>query len=319
VTVVALSFASPGYLLALGLIPLLGAAMLYSRRRRRRYAVRFPGVPTLAAVAGRGPGWRRRVPPLLLMLAIAALALALARPHDTVAVPVERASVMMILDTSRSMQATDVDPDRMRAAQESAERFLDRLPGQLQVGVVAFSDSPHTVLEPTRDRDQVRGTIAGLSADGGTATGDALNAALRVLPQRQGNKRPPPAAIVLLSDGATTTGADPVQAAREAGRRRVPVYTVALGTPDGTVPGPLGRPQPVPPDPATLRRMASASGGQAFAVDDADVLNSVYERLGSQIGTRPERREVTATFAAAGLLLLGAGAAAGLRWRGQIP
>lgn len=314
----ALGFASPTYLLALGLIPLLGAALLAARRRRRRYAVRFPGVPTLATVAAGQPAWRRRIPPVLLMAAIAALALALAKPRATVAVPVERASVILILDTSRSMQATDVDPDRMRAAQRAAERFLDRLPEQLQVGVVAFSDAPHTVVKPTRDREQVRGTVAGLSADGGTATGDALNAALRTLPTER-DKRRPPAAIVLLSDGATTTGADPVEAARAAGQRKVPVYTVALGTPEGTVQGPYGRPQPVPPDPATLRRMAQVAGGESFKVEDADRLEAVYERLGSQIGTKPEEREVTAAFAAAGLLLLGLGAAAGLRWRGSIP
>lgn len=314
----ALSFASPTYLLALGLIPLLGAALLAARHRRRRYAVRFPGVSTLVAVAAGQPAWRRRIPPVLLMAAIAALALALAKPRTTVAVPIERASVVMVIDTSRSMQATDVDPDRMQAAQRAAQRFLDRLPEQLQVGVVAFSDAPHTVLRPTRDREQVRGTVAGLAADGGTATGDALNAALRALPAER-NSRRPPSAVVLLSDGATTTGADPVEAAREAGRRKVPVYTVALGTPEGTVQGPYGRPQPVPPDPATLRRMAQAAGGEAFKVEDSDRLEAVYERLGSQLGTRPEEREVTAAFAAAGLLLLGLGAAAGLRWRGSLP
>jgi Ca-activated chloride channel family protein len=257
------------------------------------------------------------VPPALLSLALAGLVLALARPEATVAVPVERASVVLVTDTSGSMEATDVAPSRLSAAKAAAERFLDRVPDELQVGLVGYSDAAHTVQAPTQDRDAVRAALAGLAANGGTATGEALAGALRALGER--GEDAPPAAIVLLSDGATTAGRDPRSVAREAGSADVPVYTVALGTADGTVQTPDGQILPVPPDPEALREIAQLSGGRAFAAEDADALDAVYEGLGSRIGTREERREVSAGFAAAGLLLLAGAVATALRWRGRLP
>jgi Ca-activated chloride channel family protein len=279
--------------------------------------VRFPALTTLAAVVPRTSRWRRVVPPALLCLALAGLAIALARPEMTVAVPVERASVMLVTDTSGSMQATDVEPSRLAAARAAGERFLDRVPDELQVGLVAYADGPHTVVAPTRDRAQVQAALEGLAADGGTATGDALERALATLGDRGEDK--PPAAVVLLSDGANQTGREPGEVAREAGAAGVPVYTVALGTADGSVTGPDGRTLPVPPDPAALADVAQASGGRAFAAEDADALDEVYERLGSRIGTRPEQREISAGFAAAGLLLLAGALGTSLRWRGRLP
>ena len=243
--------------------------------------------------------------------------LALARPQATVAVPVERASVVLVTDTSGSMEATDVAPTRLAAAQAAAERFLDRVPDALQVGLVGYADAPHTVLAPTQDRAEVRTTLEGLVADGGTATGNALASALQTLGRR--GRTSPPAAVVLLSDGATTLGRDPLAVAREARAAHVPVFTVALGTADGIVETPDGRVLAVPPDPEALRQIARLSGGRAFAAEDANALDSVYERLGSQIGTRRERREVSAGFAAAGLLLLAGALGMSLRWRGRLP
>jgi len=153
--------------------------------------------------------------------------------------------------------------------------------------------------------------------DGGTATGEALASALRTLGKR--GKDSPPAAVVLLSDGATTAGRDPLGVAREARAARVPVFTVALGTTDGMVETPDGRVLPVPPDPEALREIARLSGGRAFTAEDANALDSVYEQLGSRIGTRPERREISAGFAAAGLLLLAGALGTSLRWRGRLP
>jgi Ca-activated chloride channel family protein len=316
-----MSFASPIFLLALLLIPLGIAAQIYARRRRRRFAVRFPGAATVAAVAARTSAWRRRVPPLLLALASVALAVALARPQATVAVPIERASVVLVLDTSRSMLADDVSPSRLEAAKAAATRFLDRVPPTLLVGLVAFSTAPHTFIDPTTSRDELRFTIASLSPDGGTATGDALRAALDRAKRRVGKDgKRAPSAIVLLSDGKSTDGQDPVAVAREAGRAGVPVNTVALGTPDGTVPGgPFNPIIPVPPDPETLRAMAQASGGRAFQVQDAQELDRVYQRLGSQVGTKKQRREVSSAFAAAGLVLLLGAFGTGARWRGRLP
>jgi Ca-activated chloride channel family protein len=311
-----MSFQAPIFLLGLAVVPLALGALALARRRPARYVVRFPAVPTLAAVAPRSPRWRRIVPPALLCLALAGLAVALARPEATVAVPVERASVVLVTDTSGSMAATDVEPSRLDAAKSAAERFLDRVPDELRVGLVAFSDAPGTVLRPTEERATVRAAIERLQADGGTATGDALDSALRALGTR--NDDSPPAAVVLLSDGATQSGRDPADVAREAAGAGVPVYTVALGTADGVVES-NGRMLRVPPDPEALQEVAQLSGGATFAAEDSDALDEVYERLGSQIGTREEKREISAGFAAAGLVLLGASLAATLRWRGRLP
>jgi Ca-activated chloride channel family protein len=168
------------------------------------------------------------------------------------------------------------------------------------------------VLRPTQDRAQVSATISALTADGGTATGDALDSALTAL---AGEK---PAAIVLLSDGASKTGTDPAEVAQKARAAKVPIYTVALGTPDGTVDGGNGQLLSVPPDPEALKQVADISGGKAFTAEDSDALDEVYETLGSRIGTRKEKKEVSAGFAAIGLLMLGGAAFTTLRWRGRV-
>ncbi len=316
-----MSFAAPIFLLAALIVPLLAGVWRLERRRRRRYAVRFPGASVVAGVTARTSAWRRRLPPALLALAACALAIALARPEATVAVPVEQASVVLVTDKSGSMSATDVAPSRLEAARRAAESFLEEVPDELLVGFVSYATSTESVVEPTRDRAAVRATLGSLQADGGTATGDALGAALDRLEARKGRSgRVAPAAIVLLSDGKTTQGGDPLEAAARARQLGVPVYTVALGTPDGVLPnGPMGQSIPVPPDPETLRAIAERSGGQAFEVEDAGELEGIYERLGSQIGTRDEQREISAGFAAAGLLLLLGGVGTGLRWRGRLP
>jgi Ca-activated chloride channel homolog len=307
-----MSFAAPLFLLGLLAVPAGVALHLLAQRRRRRFAVRFPGARVAAVAAPAEARWRRHVPSALLALAVAGLVLALARPETTVAVPVEQASVVLVTDTSRSMTATDVAPDRLDAARSAAERFLDEAPEELRVGAVSFSDTAHVLQPPTTEHEQVRAALAGLTADGGTATGDGLAAALQALDT---GARRPPAAVVLLSDGKQTAGRDAVAVAQEAGRLRVPVYTVALGTPDGVVDGNLR----VPPDPEALRQIAATSGGQAFEASDGDQLAAVYERLGSQLGTRKETREITAAFAAGGLLLLGGALAGSVRRFGRLP
>jgi Ca-activated chloride channel family protein len=311
-----MSFQAPLFLLGLTAIPLALLALKLARRRPAKYVVRFPATATLAAIAGRTGRLRRAIPPALLCLALAGLITALARPEATVAVPVEKASVMLVTDTSGSMNATDVAPDRLAAAKAAASRFLDRVPDQLQTGLVAFADGPHTVLRPTQDRVQVESTLQALRAEGGTATGDALESALTALGTRE--KDSPPAAIVLLSDGASKAGRDPAEVALQARDANVPIYTVALGTAEGVVEA-GGQILSVPPDPEALAEVARISGGRAFAAEDADALDEVYETLGSRIGTKKSKREVSAGFAAAGLLLLGGAAFTSLRWRGRLP
>jgi Ca-activated chloride channel family protein len=311
-----LSFQAPIFLVGLVAIPLALLALWSARRRPAKYVIRFPATATLAAVVGRTGRARRIIPPALLSLSLAGLVTALARPEATVAVPIEKASVMLVTDTSGSMNATDVSPTRLGAAQAAATHFLDRVPKSLQTGLVAYADGPNTVLRPTQDRDTVKGTLNALQADGGTATGDALEAALNALGKR--GKNSPPAAIVLLSDGASKTGRDPNEVAQEAKAAGVPIYTVALGTPDGVIQQ-GGQVLNVAPDPQALAQIAQLSGGRAFTAEDSDALDAVYQTLGSKIGTKKEKKEVSAGFAAFGLLLLGGAAFTSLRWRGRLP
>jgi Ca-activated chloride channel family protein len=315
------SFASPTWLFALALVPLVLLAYLASRRNAKRYAVRFTAVPALRVAAGTVPAWRRHLPAALALAALAALVLALAKPQTTVAVPIERASIMLVTDHSRSMLATDVDPNRLSAAQRAARTFLDQLPKPVRVGAVAFSDSPDAVQAPSNDHEGARRIVDGQVADGATATGDALQVAIDALRRDRQNGKRPPSAIVLLSDGKTTVGPDPVTIARTAGHLKIRIYTVALGTRDATVPNPnpFGTPLSVAPDPETLRRISEVSGGRAFTAEDDEQLSSIYKTLGSQLGTRKQKKEATASFAIGGLVLLLGAAAASMRWAGRLP
>jgi Ca-activated chloride channel family protein len=314
-----MSFASPIALLCLFAVPLAVLAHVAAQRRRRRYPVRFTALSTLAAVAGAEPQWRRHVPLALFALALAALSLSLARPERTVQVPVQRASVVLVTDVSRSMSATDVSPTRLEAARQAALSFLGKVPEALRVGLVTFSDVAQTLQTPTTDHDAVNDQLDTMQPISGTATGAGLRTALDDLKVGgDTSARRPPAALVLLSDGSATDGAAADIVASEAKRLRVPIYTVALGTPDGTITL-RGQTLNVPPDIDALKRIASESGGQAFRAEDSDQLDAVYDRLGSQIGTKPEKREITSYFAGAALLLLGAALVSSLRLGGRLP
>jgi Ca-activated chloride channel family protein len=313
------SFASPIALLCLFAVPLAVLLHTAAQRRRRRYPVRFTALATLAAVAEREPPWRKHLPFALFTLAVAALAISLAKPQKTVAVPVERASVVLITDVSRSMSATDVSPTRLEAARRAAQNFIKQVPKELRIGLVAFSDGAQTLQTPTTDRDALSQGLETLQPLSGTATGAGLHAALDSLKiTGDAAAKRPPSALVLLSDGSATDGNAADEAAAEAKRLHVPIYTVALGTPDGTITlgGQVLR---VPPDPEALKRIATESGGVAFSASDSDQLNAVYDRLGSQIGTKPEKREVTALFAGFALLLLGGAVASSLKLGGRLP
>jgi Ca-activated chloride channel family protein len=315
------SFATPVWLVGLALVPLALLAYQASRRRGSRYAVRYTAVPALKVAAGAVPAWRRHLPAALALAALAALVLALAKPQKSVAVPVERASIMLVTDHSRSMSATDVEPDRLSAAQRAARTFLNTLPDQVRVGAVAFSDTPDAVQAPSSDHDDARRIVDGQVADGATATGAALEVAIDALKNDKQNGKRPPSAIVLLSDGKTTVPPDPVPVARTAGQLKIPIYTVALGTRDATVPNPnpFGTPLLVAPDPQTLRQIAQVSGGKAFTAEDSDSLKSIYKTLGSQLGTKTQKKQITATFAIGGLVLLLGAAVSSLRWAGRLP
>lgn len=322
-----MSFEAPLFLLALALLPLAVAAYVSAQRSRRRYAVRYPALDTLATILPRRGGWRRHLPAALYALALAALIVALARPEATVAVGREQAAVVLTTDTSGSMQATDVAPDRMTAVRRAATQFLERVPEDVRVGAVAFSSAAQILQPPTTDRDALRRAIGRLKPGGGTATGEGIEAALRSV--RTSDRDRTPAAIILLSDGKETgrrnsTGPTSLQAADHARRVRVPIYTVALGTAEGSIEvrranGPGTRRQPVPPDPETLREIARRSGGRFSAAPNARDLSAVYERLGSSVAKVRERQQVTAGFAGGALALLLTGGVLSLLWTGRLP
>ncbi len=315
-----MSFANPVFLLFLLLAPVAVLAHIAAARRRKRHAVRFTALPAVKLAVAAVPAWRRHLPAALAIAAIAALAMALAKPQRTVAVPIERASIMLVTDHSRSMLATDVEPDRLTAAQGAARTFLAQVPARVRVGVVAFSDEPDAVHAPSTDREAVRDVISTQTADGATATGEALQAAVDTLTQDRRNGRRAPTAIVLLSDGKTTVGRDPAAVAATARRLRIPIYTVSLGTRTATVPNPgFGPPLAAAPDPETLARIAEASGGRAFRAEDEEQLSAIYKTLGSQLGTRKRPKEITAGFAIVSSLLLLGAATASVRWTGRLP
>ena len=316
-----MSFADPLVLVCLLALPLLVALYLAHERRRQAAAGAFAAPAMRPAVTPESPRWRRHAPMLAVCLALAALIVAAAKPQRTVAVPVERASIMLATDVSGSMLATDVQPSRLVAVKRAAREFVDDVPKRVNVGVLAFNHRPRLLQSPTTDRALARGAIESLVPSGSTAIGDAIAASTAALRRPRVGRRAP-AAIVLLSDGKSARGSDPLTAARAAKRMRVPIYTVTLGTESGTitVPGRGGETvtRRVPPDPESLARVARASGGQAFTAETASGLKGVYERLGSQLAHKDEKRQVTSAFAGGGLLLLLAGAAMSLRWFGRI-
>ena len=319
-----MSFAAPLVLLALLVLPALVVLYLRHQRERTRAAAAFAAPALVPSVAPNRPGWRRHVPMLIFAIALGVLIVAAARPRTTVAVPVERASILLATDVSGSMEAKDVAPSRLVAAQRAARSFVARVPKQVNVGVMAFNDRPSILQSPTRDRAAVADAINALSPRGGTATGEAIQAGVRSLTRARGTaKKPPPAAMVLISDGASTRGVDPVAAAQAAKKAGIPVYTVALGTAQGTIEVPRANGQGtitrnVPPDPESLARIATASGGKAYTAADAKGLDDVYKRLGSQLGRKNQKREVTAGFAGGAIVILLLGAALSLRWFGRL-
>jgi Ca-activated chloride channel family protein len=308
-----MTFTWPLALISLAVVPVLVA--LYIDRDRRRVAsqAEFGNPDLLPNVVDREPGRLRYLPPLIMLVALVFLIVGVARPHATVSVPREEATIVLAMDVSRSMKATDVEPTRLDAARIAAKTFLDEVPEKFRVGVVSFATRAAVGVAPTEDRELVVTALDTLAAGEGTAIGDAVALSLRVgQPQEEGVEAPP-RAVVVISDGARDGGqVEPAEAAQQAKRQGVPVHTVLVGTPNGVVEeqltGGFRRIIRVPPSPETLQQVASGSGGTFFEAPDAEGLSQVYEELGSRLGTREEDREITDVFAAIamGLLLVGA-------------
>ncbi|MCX4910200.1 VWA domain-containing protein [Streptomyces sp. NBC_00878] len=302
-----MSLRSPGWLLLLVPLALLIGAYLLVQRRRGRYAVRFTNLDLLDKVAPRRPGWRRHVPAAVFCGTLALLVVGFARPTTEVRVPRERATIVVAFDVSASMEATDVEPTRFEAAQRAALAFVDRLPERFNAGLVPFSGSATVAVPPTTDRGALRTAIERLTTGEGTAIGEAVVAArdaVRTL-DREAETSPPPAHMVLLSDGSNTTGRSVESAAQEATDDKIPVSTIAYGTESGTIDLPSGDTVSVPVDWPALRDLASRTGGDFHEAATGEELQEVYEDIGSSVGHRTEEREIWQWFVAAGLLTTG--------------
>ena len=322
-----MSFASPYVLLLLLALPVCVGLYVAEQQRRRRAAEAFALVKMQPSVAPRRPRWRRHLPMLAFLLAMIVLIAAAARPQRTIATPIEKASIMLATDVSGSMTATDVAPNRLVAAKQAARAFLDKVPARVNVGIMAFNQTPTVLASPSTDREEARAAIAQMKASGGTASGEAIATAVTALrsnPKAQGkaSDQPPPAAIVLLTDGKSTSGRNAIAAARAAGNAGIRVYTVALGTDKGTIQAPKRgggtQTQPVPPDPQALEQIAAAAGGKSFTAQTTDRLSEVYEKLGSQLAHKNKKKEITAGFAGGGLALLLLGGVMSLGWFGRL-
>jgi Ca-activated chloride channel family protein len=320
-----MSFATPFVLWGLLLIPVGLLAYWLVQRRRIKYAARFTNLDLLANVVDASPGRRRHVPAVLALAALAALIVAMARPQAVVAVPRDDATVVLTMDGSASMNATDVAPTRLEAAKSAASSFLDRLPERFRVGLVSFSNATRVLEEPTDDREAVRTSLDSIQGEVGTAIGDGIRDSIALAPRDESGQRSDKKlfAVLLLSDGTNTAGVDPLDVLDEAKEAGVPIYTIALGTSAGTVeiPNEFGGTQTVsvPPDPETLRRIAEETGGRFFEAPTQADLEAVYEEIGSQVSYEDEERELTAAFAGAGAVFLLIGASLSALWFGRIP
>ena len=315
-----MGFLAPARLWLLLAVLALAVAYVLVQRRRPAAALRFSELDLLASVLPRSAAWKRHVPAVLLLLALTALTTAFARPTGTVQVPRERATVIVALDVSLSMLADDVDPDRITAAKASAASFVEGLPDRFDVGLVAFSGQADVVVTPTQDHAAVSAAVRSLRLDESTAIGEAVFASLaaaRSVAASPGQE-PPPARIVLLSDGTNTAGRSLGEAARAARAARVPVSTIAYGTPEGTV-SVNGELIPVPVDAAALDQLAGATGGASFSAQSGEQLSEVYDDIRGQVGTTSETREITSRVAGVALALGLAAAVTSLAWGTRLP
>jgi Ca-activated chloride channel family protein len=339
-----MSFDRPLLLLALLVVPLAVAVYLLAERRRMRYAITYTNLEVLASVVG-GRSLRRYVPPALFLLALAALCVALAQPQRSTLVASDRATVILVIDVSGSMHARDVKPTRLGAAQAAVRTFLERVPKRVRIALIAFSSEPEVAAPPTTNREVVRASLdelGFLQGYGGTAIGDALAAAVELGKQAVRDQTGPETiaytatkptssvSILFLSDGKQTRGTlQPLQGAQRAKTVGIPVYTVALGTPNGVLyPGAgfgggafamPGRRIPVPPDPTTLSAIAKLTGGKFFTARSADALQTAYKELGSKLGRVPGRKEVTNELVALAALALVAAGLLSARWSPRLP
>ena len=321
-TVLALTFLQPALLLLLiGVAALIGAYVL-QQFRRKAYAVRFTNLDLLDSVAPKRPGWRRHAPAVLFLLGLTSLVVAVARPATEVKVPRERATIILAIDTSLSMEADDVTPSRIQAAKDAAKSFVDLLPAKINVGLVTFNGAAQIRVTPTTDRVAVKQAIDGIQLGERTAIGEAIFASLDAL-----KSAPPgpkgeavPARVVLMSDGETTTGRPDAEGAAAAKKAKVPVSTIAFGTDHGTISVPdQAEPVDVSVNRDALRKIADETGGTAFSAASEGQLKKVYTDIGSSVGYTTELKEIGVYLVGGGIALLFITAAFSLLWFSRLP
>ncbi len=342
-----MSFIWPSMLWLLLLLPLLVLLYLWLLARKRRSTVRVASVNVAKLALGKGPGWRRHVPPLLMLLAVAALLVATARPTATITLPLAERTIILAMDVSGSMRAEDVKPNRLVASQEAAKAFVNNLPREVKVGVVSFAGTAAVVQAPTTSRDDILAAIDRFQLQRGTATGSGIILSLATLfpddgieiqhvtgqrnfpGQPIGKKEdkaftPVPAgsytsaAVIMLTDGQRTTGPDPLDAAKMAAERGIRVYTVGIGTTQGEIIGFEGWSMRVRLDEETLKNISVLTQAEYFYAGTAEDLKKVYESLSSRMVVERKETEISALLAALGALLAVTSAALSVWWFGRV-
>ncbi|MFV0429515.1 MAG: VWA domain-containing protein [Arachnia sp.] len=291
-------FKSPERLWALVALPVLILLYLLAMRLKGRVSLRFTNTGLLGRVVGSQRRWTRHLAVAMSMASLVALGLAWAQPLGTELVPRERATVVMVVDTSLSMEATDVEPDRLSAAKVGAQEFIDNLPDAYNVALVSLDGNPSIIMPPSTDRGALGRALAALPLAEGTALGTALDVALQAVAQAPvgDDEEAAPAMIVLLSDGTNTEGPGPGEAARRAAQAEIPIYTIAYGTDNGYV-DVDGERANVAPDKQTLAEIARTTNGEAVDADSASSLDSAYEEIGSSVGHEEVQKPITAQYA----------------------
>ncbi|MET0333666.1 MAG: VWA domain-containing protein [Rhizobacter sp.] len=341
-----MSFVWPDFLWALLLLPALVLLYWWLLNRRKKASLTFASLSLVKLAAGKGPGWRRHVPPVLMLLALATLIVASARPRAVITLPLQQETIILAMDVSGSMRATDVQPNRMVAAQEAAKAFLHDLPRNVRVGVVSFAGTAAVVQPPTQNREDIVAAIDRFQLQRGTAIGSGIVLSLatlfpeagidlsqvtgaRNMPLGPGDKPPKEftpvqpgsfssAAIVLLTDGQRTTGPDPMDAAKMAADRGVKIYSVGIGTKEGETIGFEGWSMRVRLDEETLKGVANLTRAEYFYAGTAEDLKKVYQSLSSRMVVEKKETEITALFAAGAALLVLLSAALSVWWFGRV-
>ncbi|HEX7054466.1 MAG TPA: VWA domain-containing protein [Burkholderiales bacterium] len=340
-----MTFLWPDVLWSLALLPLAVAAYLYLLGRRKKHALRYSSLGLVRQAAGQST-WRRHVPPALFLVALALMLLAAARPAAVVTLPTEQETVILAMDVSGSMRASDVQPTRLAAAQAAAKSFARETPRSTRIGLVAFAGSAALVQPPTSERDELFSAIDRLQLQNATAIGSGILISLKALfpdqdfdlpwgasaaagaslwpPRRKAEvERVPPgsnksAVVILLTDGQTTTGPDPIEAARLAAARGVRVFTVGVGTPDGQILTGEGWSIRVRLDEETLKSIADLTRAEYFFAGNAPDLKQIYDELTSRLVLEKRETEITALAAALAAALSLVSAALSLAWLGRI-